>query len=81
MYDISNRRSFDSVKGWLQEVRSNSHDCLQISLLGNKCDLRKSRQVSEQEGEELAEKMELSGYFEVSARENIGVEDSFLVSA
>ena len=50
VFDMSSRKSFESVKDWLYEVTSNSHDCLQISLIANKCDLHYSRQVSTDEG-------------------------------
>lgn len=43
MYDITNFRSFENVKRWLNVIRQNSQ--APIILLGHKCDLEGERQV------------------------------------
>ena len=49
-------------------------------LVGNKCDLNDKRQVSIEEGRELAERYEMM-FFETSAKDGINVEEIFLNSA
>ena len=39
VYDITNADSFESLRRWLLEVRGNSHDKVQVVVVGNKLDL------------------------------------------
>lgn len=39
VYDITRRESFESISKWLHEVRSHSHEKVEIVLIGNKSDL------------------------------------------
>lgn len=39
VYDITNRRSYEEVTRWIEEVRNNSEEDCVIFLIGNKCDL------------------------------------------
>ena len=56
VYSITSRSSFDKVAVLLQTSLLISHeDTLPMVLVGNKCDLEKYRQVSKEEGEELAQ--------------------------
>ena len=45
-------------------------------LVGNKCDLEESREVSKEEGEALAESYGVE-FLETSAKETINISDSF----
>lgn len=47
-----------------------------VILVGNKCDLLERREVSLEEGRELANKYQVA-YFETSAKEDIGVNECF----
>jgi len=49
-------------------------------LIGNKCDLTRKRQVSEQEGRELANQM-LIPFLETSAKSNQNVVEAFIKMA
>ncbi len=49
-------------------------------LVGNKCDLNDKRQVTAEEGKDLADRNEML-FFETSAKEGINVEEIFLNSA
>ena len=51
-----------------------------MALVGNKCDLNDKRQVSIEEGRELAERNDMM-FFETSAKDGINVEEIFINSA
>jgi len=66
VFDVTKRESFDTVQGWLKEVRNASEDPL-IYVVGNKMDLEESRKVSSEEGRQVA-KVVKAEYAEVSAK-------------
>lgn len=43
VYDISNRKSFEKLTFWLNEIKENSPADIKIIMLGNKKDLKKER--------------------------------------
>ena len=55
VYDITSRKSFEDVNNWLAEVDKSGSEGVVKLLIGNKCDLEGSREVSTEEGKELAE--------------------------
>ena len=76
VYDISERSTFEKVQEWIQSIEdfiSNERNIQKI-LVGNKIDL--PRQVLKEEGEKLAASKNMP-FFEVSAKENIGI-DAFM---
>ena len=74
-FDVSNKKSFDSIPNWLEDIKLNNN-IIPIVLFGNKCDLIDSRQIEEEEAEEFAKDKNLL-YFETSAKENINVKEGF----
>ena len=48
VFDLTDRRSFEQLDYWLEQIRSGSQD-IQVVLFGNKCDLKEEREVSEEE--------------------------------
>ena len=72
VYDITNRQSFENVKAWIEDCKSQSPSTILMVLAGNKMDLESSRAVSREEGEDFA-KMNGMPFFETSAKngENI----------
>ena len=80
VYDISSRDSFNNVMSWIEDCRNQSPKTIFIVLVGNKCDLEDKRQVTYEEGKELADKNELL-FFESSAKDGINVDDIFVNSA
>lgn len=77
IYDITRRQTFQNIKKWLSELRDFSSSETVIVLVGNKSDLRQSREVKEEEGRTLAE-LEGLYFLETSALENQNVEEAFL---
>lgn len=54
-FDLTNRSSFDSVSKWVEHARNNSgNPLLVLTLVGNKADCEKGRQVARAEAEALA---------------------------
>ena len=45
VYDISNRKSFDEKKIWVDLLRENCCEDLEIMLIGNKCDLDENNNI------------------------------------
>ena len=72
LYDITDRRSFDNVKTWIEQIREEVGDKVSIILVGNKIDEVDGRKVKTEEGEKIANEIGLS-FFECSAKtgENI----------
>lgn len=58
VYDVSNRKTFEKLEFWLQELKLYSnYDNLVIMIMGNKNDL--AREVSEEEGRNFAQSRRL----------------------
>ena len=77
VYDITNRKSFESLNSWLIEIEKNGNKNVYKLLIGNKSDLEDERKVSKEEGKEFAE---INGmeFFETSAKEDYQVQDAFI---
>ena len=78
VYDVTARSTFESIRERYQrEVGEQKTKDAVVMLLGNKCHLEESRQVSIDEGKQLAEKFGFL-FFETSSENNINVEQAFV---
>ena len=68
-YDISKRKSFDSLRKWIEEARQYATENASIILVGNKKDLNDMREVSTEEGQSLAQESKCF-FLETSALDN-----------
>lgn len=75
-YDITDRESFSAIQTWMQEVEKHAADNISRILVGNKCDLESQRQVSYEEGQELADHYCVR-FLETSAKDSKNVEQAF----
>ena len=76
VYDITNPTSFQNTSKWLKELKDHvNEDCL-ILLVGNKCDLEDQREVSKEQGQNMAEKLNMN-FFECSAANKTNVDQAF----
>ena len=76
VYDITNKNSFESSKIWIDDCKTYMHKQVIIVLIGNKCDLEDERQVTTEEGQELADAYGLL-FFETSAKTDVNVNMAF----
>ena len=74
VYDITDRNSFDSVNGYIEQCRTNGPKTISLVLVGNKVDLEDKRKVSFEEGEELAGKNGML-FFETSAKSGKNIQE------
>ena len=75
VYDITNRKSFNSVKDWIKGAESNYNKFEKI-LVGNKIDLESERQVKREELEDFGGKKKIQ-VVETSAKEKTNIDDAF----
>jgi Ras-related protein Rab-8A len=80
VFDITNYSSFSAVQAWhrdlLEKLDQSERSYFPLILVGNKCDLEKSRAVTKLQAQELANKLDCT-YIECSAKENINITQIF----
>ena len=73
VFDVTNRKSFDNIKGWLSEIQENIGNPI-IILFGNKVDVDKEKwSLNEIEIGSFAKENNLE-YFEISAKNRKGID-------
>jgi len=77
VYDITNKESFESVKGWANELEQQLTESIIITIAGNKSDLADQQQVKKADAVIYAEGIE-AALFEISAKQDKGLEELFL---
>ncbi len=75
-YSISKKSSFENMKMWLDQINLHTNSSIVKVIVGTKCDLNMSREVSYEEGESFAKSKGL-GFFESSAKQKINVDAIF----
>ncbi|XP_006628171.1 ras-related protein Rab-39A [Lepisosteus oculatus] len=79
VFDLTNRRSFEHLKDWLDESKMYVQPFEIVFLLvGHKCDAGHQRQVSREEAERFALACGMK-YIETSAKDATNVEESFTI--
>ena len=76
VYDISNKESFNNAQTWIEDCKSQSPKTVFLVLVGNKCDLESNRQVTYDEGMELANNYKML-FYETSAKTGKNINEIF----
>jgi small GTP-binding protein len=77
VYDITDKKTFEAVNMWFNlsnKEMTKENECL---FIGNKIDLEEQREVTFNEGNELAKKYNVA-FIETSAKESLNVKEAFL---
>ncbi|CAJ1961377.1 unnamed protein product [Cylindrotheca closterium] len=77
VYDVTDRRSFESIRNWISQIQQHADVHVNKILVGNKCDMLDEKVVSTEEGEKLAKEFGIQ-FFECSAKNDINVDSSFV---
>ncbi len=72
VFDVTWRVSFDAVRSWYYEILKTTPNVPWL-LVGNKIDLESDRQISREEGRNLAAELGAISYIECSAKSGIRV--------
>ena len=80
VYDITRRDTFHNAKNWCLEIRKAMPSGILLILVGNKCDLEQYREVTTDEGKELARELGIS-FIETSAKNGENINDAFELMA
>ncbi|RLI63906.1 MAG: hypothetical protein DRO88_08695 [Promethearchaeia archaeon] len=76
-YDVTRRETFDKIQFWLEDIRAVLPN-IPLVIIGNKIDLENAREVSHDEGEEIARSLNCS-FMETSAKTGDFVRDAFSI--
>ena len=76
VYAVDDKKSFENIQSWVEDVKNNTNGNPKFLLVGNKCDLEEERQVSREEAQKYAEDNGIK-FFEVSAKTGKGINEMF----
>jgi len=76
VYDITKGESFNNLDKWLKELRDHADDRIVVLVVGNKCDLRHLREISEEDGKNFADRSGVSTV-ETSALDATNIDVAF----
>ncbi|KAI9294995.1 ras-like protein 1 [Neoconidiobolus thromboides FSU 785] len=77
IYSITSRESYDEISTFHDQIlRVKDRDTFPMVVVANKCDLEPERQVSTQEGKDLAKGFACK-FMETSAKQKINVDETF----
>jgi len=76
VYDVTNQKTFKNIKAWVEQIKEEVGQKITLMLIGNKIDKEENRTVSKEEGEKLAEELQLA-YRETSAKTGKNINEAF----
>lgn len=78
VYDVTNRKSFEYIDKWIEDVRvERGEENVILVVVGNKSDLVEERQVSTEEGERKAQVLNAKLFIETSTKAGFNVKTLF----
>ena len=75
IYDVTNIKSYENIKKWINEIKEEISENITIVLIGNKIDNENQRKISREQGEKLANDYNVT-FFETSAKTGQGINES-----
>ena len=76
VYSVVDKKSFDEISNWIEDIREETKDDIIIFLVGNKIDLNDKRVISINDAKKLAENYNIK-YYETSAKTGNGIDILF----
>ena len=76
VFDLTDRKSFDDLNQWLNDIHALCDPNAVVTLIGNKLDLGDQRSITSSEAESFAQLHQLS-YFETSALGGDNIQEAF----
>ena len=76
IYDITNRKTFENVSNWINQIKEEVSEKVTIIFVGNKIDDEEHRAVQTEEGKNLANELGLM-FFECSAKSGENIDSTF----
>ena len=78
VYDITRKKSFDTLRNWVNELKQLGPENIVIAIAGNKCDLEEQREIDTSVAMEYASHLNVDTLFlETSAKNDLNVGDLF----
>ena len=77
VYDITSKKTFESIKSWIEDCRKQCPKTILLVLIGNKVDLENEREVSYEEGADFAKQYEMF-FYETSAKTGKNIDEVFI---
>ena len=79
VYDITDRNSFNNIANWVEQCKNNGPSTLSLILVGNKTDLEEKRDITYEEGLNIAERFNMK-FYETSAFNGNNINNLFTES-
>lgn len=77
VYDVTNRTTFNNCKSWYEFYKLHKNPQSIVLIVGNKIDVTDNRQVSYQQGLDLAKSFGEVSFCQLSAKTGKGLEEMF----
>ena len=76
IFSVTDKKTFGNVKSWIHQIKAEVDEKVTIILVGNKIDDEENREVTKEEGEEIAKNFGLD-FFECSAKTGENINSTF----
>ena len=76
IYDVTENKSFENVKNWMNQIKEEVSEKVTIILVGNKIDDEEHRKITTEQGESMAKEFDIM-FFECSAKTGENIEQTF----
>ena len=80
-YSIDDKKSFDHLNFWLNEIKTQSNPDIILFLIGNKDDLINNKVISTEIAQNFANNNNISKFFETSAKTGLNAKNVFIEAA